>query len=1135
MGSLIAEGTAPPVPERSGRRRWLIYGAICLFTFLFAAKVLAYVVPHAVRPIAAERLVARIEGDVRSRLDNAPFLHSCPEPDRLASIPGGWVCVSTNAPQAAYGGIFASYPATIGSREYVYKSTTAGTLAAGRALIRNVYDVPRYAPYRANGLPTWNEDPHRSVYWRFNFYALRPTQNLLAAYLRTRDPRYAQKLLAIDESFFAGERSSRFAWSDDHAVAFRSMVLVNQWWQLRYHHQLTEAQSSQFLRELERTGQFLADVNHYQPEHNHGTNEAAALLELGVDFPTLPHARAWLTVARERLAYGIDSLVDGDGALIENSPYYDFYTLDKYWQIRRFAQHAHISIAADFESRIRKMIEYATYILQPDSSVPLLGASLQDVVHDAGSFKQMAKIDASFRYVLTHGDKGRRPKQTSIFFPSTGQTIFRSGWGKGNSFVEQSFATFNVGPYRTPHSNLDALAITLYGGGIPLLPGAGLYTYSTGAMRDYFHGTASHDTVVVDDRDQSQGAAVAGKFGQEAGVTYQTGESSLYHGVTHRRLVMMIDKTHFLVVDRLTSSNKHVYDQMFHLFPGAHVTRNGLTVSGRGATVAQTITIHQLDPRPTQVSLATGVRNPAAGLCSEYYQHLIPCTSVKYEQAYTKDATFVTLLTIGPADPSFHIAYRGAGMLSIQTGTRTLRVGLSASATVDEVATATDPTPPKASLTALPGTEPANWYATRSGQLTRATGDETVNPNVVQLTTSGGGQATLSDDAVAADLQGRNLVVELKVDAVQNLGALDVQLSNDDWQITNSIDVRDAYPARYDGEWMRLSLGRGGVATQDPDAWATRGTGRFDWSNIDGVRLAVEPRSAADPPVTVSLRAVESTPTQSHAAVVFIFDDGYNSILPAAAYLHDNGMPGDVAAIGKYVELPAQDHLNVDDLRRLQNNWGWNIVNHTQSHVDALLTYRHPLRLGAYEQDILQGAQFLERAGLNSAPNWFVYPHGTTDAALDTVVRRFYKFARTTDGGPEAFPFGEPLRVKTLEIQDPADSEGGAAGVFTSPGQVQRAVLNAKRYHLTLILTFHRIHSEPADPPGYPLASFEKIVGGIRSAGVKVTTLSGLDAMMGVPEDNRIDIKPGKPSQIVVSIKARLPHRGLLSRLWHAV
>ena len=701
--------------------------------------------------------------------------------------------------------------------------------------------------------------------------------------------------------------------------------------------------------------------------------------------------------------------------------------------------------------------------------------------------------------------------------------------GQGILFVDQSYLTFNVGAYRTAHSNLDALAITLYGAGLALLPGAGLYTYQPGAMRNYFHGTASHDTVVVDHRDQAQGAAAAGAFVQEDGITYQTGESALYDGVTHRRAVVMLDKKHFLVIDRLSSERPHTYDQMFHLFPGAHVAANGLTVTGTGATPAQSLTIEQLSSTGIERSIARGQTYPPAGLCSRRYQMLLSCAAIDYRQSARRDAAFTTLLTIGPPDPAFRVAYDPvSNSLAVRERDRKLAIHLSESGATPEVASSTDPSPPKTTASMIPATGPGEWLTTDGGEAV-TTGLPTV---VTQLTTSGDAPAITTDDSVRVSLADRNLLVRFRVIGVQNLGDLELQLSNDHWATTASNDIRNAYPARYDGEWLTLSLGRGELRDDRDGHWTQTGATPFDWSRVDGVRFVLQPRTRTSPPATLELASIATIPQQPEGVVVFMFDDGYDSILPAADYLHRAGMPANVAVIGKYVELPTRDHLTVDDLRMLQNRWGWNMANHTQSHIDAVRTYTRPLRLGAYEQDILQGAEFLQQAGLDSARNWFIYPHGTIDSTLEPVVHRFYKFARTTDNEPEAYPFGDPLRVKTLEIQDPADSEGGAAGVFTAPSEVQRAVLDAKRFHLTLILTFHRIHSQPSDPPGYPLADFRSIVDGVRSANMKVTTLSGLDAMMGVPEDNHIDIRPGSASQILVSISAPTRHRSLLARLF---
>ena len=99
----------------------------------------------------------------------------------------------------------------------------------------------------------------------------------------------------------------------------------------------TEAASNAILGELEKTGQYLADPNHYQQEDNHCVNEAAALYELAVAFPTMPHAHEWLALADRAVSVAAERLIDTDGQLIENSPYYDFYVLEKYWQIYNYS------------------------------------------------------------------------------------------------------------------------------------------------------------------------------------------------------------------------------------------------------------------------------------------------------------------------------------------------------------------------------------------------------------------------------------------------------------------------------------------------------------------------------------------------------------------------------------------------------------------------------------------------------------------------------------------------------------------------------------------------------------------------------------------------------------------------------
>ena len=194
----------------------------------------------------------------------------------------------------------------------------------------------------------------------------------------------------------------------------------------------------------------------------------------------------------------------------------------------------------------------------------------------------MAKADPSLLYVLTHGRLGSAPPADSKFFPASALTVMRSGWQAGADYPDSTYLTFNIGRYRTAHSDLDANGLTLYGEGGDLLTDPGLYTYAPGPYRNYFHGTRSHNDVTVDGESQFQGDGEPGPLVTRDGITYQSAESSLYEGVQHRRLVMLIDATHVLVIDQLHSQSVHTYRQMFHLFPSAQAAQVGADRVGRG-------------------------------------------------------------------------------------------------------------------------------------------------------------------------------------------------------------------------------------------------------------------------------------------------------------------------------------------------------------------------------------------------------------------------------------------------------------------------------------------------------------------------------------------------------------------------
>ena len=1128
---------APGAPRLSTIRRSrraafevLISLAVCAI-FLF--KLFSYLDPAALTPSTIVRTYTQVVHNTASFISNLPILNNCPSGLVMKGVPGGYVCVRASA-TGIYSEIYGSYPLVGSGREAIYASTDQGSISAADDLMRNQYDIPRYAPVRLSSTPTWSEDPYSADYWRFEFYSLHPSLSLLYAFRTTGNDAYARKLVSVDLSFIAAEDHSRWAWSDPHAVAFRSMALVDTWWKLRQAHQLSEAASGAILAELEKTGQFLADPNHYQAQGNHCVNEAAALYELAAAFPTLPNAKEWLALSKQRFQWQLGQLIDSDGEEIENSPYYDFYAMTKYIQIYDYSR-AHNSLIADnFGSKLAAMTRFASYILEPDSQVPLLGASIEATINYHGVYLQLAAKDPHLLYVLTHGAKGTVPGPPSMYFGASGLTVMRSGWQSGPDFTNSTYLTYYIGRYRTSHSDLGALGITLYGDGGDLLPGAGLYTYQPGAYRDYFHGTSSENTVVVDCKSQVQGDGTGTPLVTTDGMTYQSAESSLYDGVTHQRLVVMIDKDHLLVIDHLRSASVHLYQQMFHLFPGAKLSESGLTVTGTGGTPRRQLTIQQLQPGGiTETAVINQRGSKPAGLCSEQYGKLLPCYQISYSQ-HGRDAGFATLITIGKStEPGFSVTVADGGQrLDIADGLRHISMNLGASAGKPMQARATDHTPPPTRVQSVPASSaPADWTATGDGVLHFGHALDDDNHLVARLSTSSSSPAYMKNDAIRLNLLQNNARIRLKVDGYSRLSDLDLIFSNDHGAKTVTKNLLDAYGRTQNGDWEDVFLGpsaswgaRGGWTASSPG---------FNWAAIDGMEIKIAKRAGGGLPTTISIDSLSLLPQQKEANLVFIFDDGYQSILPAASYLHENGMAANAAVIGKYVDVPGEHYLNPYQLKALQNNWGWDIVNHTQQHADAVASYYDRNDMTGYENDILQQAAWLEANGLNSAPNWFVYPHGSTNAELESVVGQYYMFARITTDNPEAYPYGNPLAITDLEVHYPGDGgDTGTAGL-TTPAEMLSAVHQAIKYHMTLILTFHRIHSEASDVPGYPLALFKQVVNGVKESGIKVLTLSQLDESNGIPVNNHIYYHPAQPPQITVHVEASSSARpeGLWARV----
>lgn len=1009
-------------------------------------------------------------------------------------------------------------------KEVIYSYIEEGDMRVADEILNDKYEVSRFAPVEIKEI-TWREDPFSDIYWRFNFYNLQPARDLLFAWEKTGKEKYKDSLIELVGSFLDKGLDGPYSW-DLHGVAFRTMTLIDIRAKLIENNGLPKDLDEKIVQALKIHGDFLADPEHYERDFNHGLDQAAALFLLSVNYPNLDGAQNWYALSSERISSTINGIVDEDGVLVENSPYYHLYVLEKVFEINKYLKENDISIDNFPEQKIDSMISYVAYMLQPDLGVPLIGASISRQMGLAGMYKEMASTRPDLLYVLTQGAYGDEPEKLNVQFPSGGQTIMRSGWERGQSFKNQTQVIFDAGNYRTDHSDLDALSFNLFGKGIALMPDAGLYSYNAEPYREYFHGTRSHNTVVVDGKDQEIGniqgdkKVEAGSFQEGDGFVYQSAEHSLYPGVTHRRAIVLVEDSTILIFDDLKSGSEHTYEQMFHLFPGAKVNKDGLQLVAQGDNEEQRVTIKQYLGDGVALKEEIGNENPFNGWCSPTYNEAVPCEAVSYVQR-GKDASYVTSISIGKKtdDISYEKENNSLTVITdsgnkyyiktdvIKGSERRIDVD-KGGVEVSELLRSRVQTKDLSKLMS------GDWTISKSSNQNKSSGAVLVDANkkILKLETPADGSYLDVSKNINLDLQKQNLYFKIKVDKMRSLQGIDISLSNDSWgkEAVFNIEKIINYQGEYrDGEWIQFGAGKGELQKSTQGSWLIasweKSDTSFDWSKIDAIRFVAKAKKGEQS--EISLTDFMLVPDQKDTRVVFVFDDGWSSVMDGADLMKKYGMKGNVSVITS--AIGKKKYLTLEEVKRLQNEYGWNIANHSESHKNAVFEYDQVNNLAGFENDTQNALQFLIQNGINSAPNWYVYPDGSTNDAVKKIIGKYYKFARATTIVPQPFPFPEPLEVGVFQVYS------DRASVL----DVYNAIRDAKKYNQTLFLMFHKLsQGKPSVFTEYSVDDLESILKKIQTEKIKVVTLSELDKENQVPE-TKFTVYDANPDQFKIEVQ----------------
>ncbi|MBV9082951.1 MAG: alginate lyase family protein, partial [Acidobacteriaceae bacterium] len=407
----------------------------------------------------------------------------------------------------------------------------------------------------------------------------------------------------------------------------------------------------------------------YFSPNTHLLGEAAALFFIGTLCPQISAAWRWQQRGWNILLAEAAQQVRIDGVHFEQSLYYHVYALDFFLHARQLAVANGIEIPPSFDQIVLKMLQVLRSISEAgiaegfgdDDGGRVFNPRRNRAEHMLDPIVLGAGIFGGFKAAsLTEEAVWLLGLEKLSDTPCPPATLVSAAFDAGGIYVTAcpdpvpQCMTTDAGPQgaeRSGHGHADALSVRLVLGGRRWLIDSGTFTYRNGDDRDWFRGTAAHNTMRIDRQDQS---AAEGPFAWTSlphltverwirGSTFtllaasHDGYKRLKAPVLHRRFVLHlhegIDGPHglWLVRDVAEGKGTHELEIFWHLAADLIVTREGdaflaevpqLHSTGTGTRQARLYLLPASTPAwihesgSAYVSPAYGVKENAPFVCS---------------------------------------------------------------------------------------------------------------------------------------------------------------------------------------------------------------------------------------------------------------------------------------------------------------------------------------------------------------------------------------------------------------------------------------------------------------------------------------------------------------------------------------
>ncbi len=426
----------------------------------------------------------------------------------------------------------------------------------------------------------------------------------------------------------------------------------------------------------------------YSSANNHLIGEFVGLFVGSTVWPLWPRCQRWQQVAKAGLEREIHRQTFADGFNREQAVWYHHEVTELFLVAALVAQKADYEFSKAYWDRIEDMVDALALLVDCNGQVPQLGdaddavylelglepdvyrnlLATGAVLFDRADLGELAStLPDRVRWLL--GDRATRnfdnlstSKERDSALPALPQAGY---YLLGERFREpdETRVLLDAGELGylsiAAHGHADALALLLSVAGREILIDPGTYTYnSEPEWRSYFRGTAAHNTVQVDELDQS---IQAGSFmwlahakarciehkqegGQQTWKGEHRGYCRLKDPVVHSRTVVYDQERDSLeITDELSCRGTHKVAIHWHVGSKCDVHRRFDAWHIESGAVRATLTMS--DQRFT-TSSHRGEVDPPLGWSSSSYDIREPTTTLRYAGTISGDTTLRTRIEI---------------------------------------------------------------------------------------------------------------------------------------------------------------------------------------------------------------------------------------------------------------------------------------------------------------------------------------------------------------------------------------------------------------------------------------------------------------------------------------------------------